>query len=121
MPRLTFRILILAVALAGCSRAGDPHAPAIGDAHHGAQLIVQTGCGACHEIPGIQASDGRVGPPLTHIGSQTIIAGVLPNTPGNMIRWIRTPQSVAPGNAMPDTDLDDRDARDVAAYLYTLR
>ncbi len=64
---------------------------------------------------------GLVGPPLTHFSRRTIIAGLLPNTPGNLIRWIRYPQSVVPGNAMPDAALSEAQTRDVAAYLYTLR
>jgi cytochrome c len=38
-----------------------------------------------------------------------------------MVRWIRDPQQVVPGNAMPDMAINQPDARDIAAYLYTLR
>jgi cytochrome c1 len=38
-----------------------------------------------------------------------------------MIRWIQSPQEIAPGNAMPDMGLSDRDARDITAFLETLR
>ena len=55
------------------------------------------------------------------MAERTIIAGMLPNTPGNMIHWLEAPQSVVPGNAMPNMELDDHDARDIAAYLYSLR
>jgi cytochrome c2 len=48
------------------------------------------------------------------------IAGLLPNTPDHLIEWIRFPQSISPGNAMPDMGVDEADARDMAAYLYTL-
>ncbi|HEY1433445.1 MAG TPA: c-type cytochrome, partial [Stellaceae bacterium] len=77
--------------------------------------------GSCHTIPGIREARGRVGPPLDNIGERTIVAGLLPNTPDNLMRWLETPQSVVPGNAMPNMGLSDHDARDVAAYLYTLR
>jgi cytochrome c len=50
-----------------------------------------------------------------------IIAGVLANTPDNMTAWLMAPQSIVAGNAMPNMGLDRKDARDVAAYLYTLR
>ncbi len=43
------------------------------------------------------------------------------NTPPNLVRWLRDPQTVVPGNAMPNMHIDELDARDVAAYLYTLR
>jgi cytochrome c1 len=66
-------------------------------------------------------ANGLVGPPLQHFAGRTIIAGLLPNTPANLVKWIRFPQEVVPGNAMPDGGLDDLQARDIAAYLYTLR
>jgi cytochrome c1 len=72
-------------------------------------------------IPGIAGAKGLVGPPLEHIGSRTIIAGLLPNTPENLERWLENPQAIVPGNAMPNMELTDDDAKDVAAYLYTLR
>lgn len=129
MHRLTApaaRCALLALALAGLaacdSRKPAANAgPAGGNSRQGARLIRLVGCGTCHEIPGIVGANGRVGPPLTTIGDRTFIAGVLPNTPANMIRWLQEPQSVIPGNAMPDMGLNDEDARDVAAYLYTLR
>jgi cytochrome c1 len=46
---------------------------------------------------------------------------VLHNTPENMIRWIEDPQAVDSLTAMPTLGLSDREARDIAAYLYTLR
>lgn len=124
MPRLSACAAAAAVAglLAGCDTRGPQIAArAIGEPARGAQLIQAYGCGSCHDVPHVSGADGRVGPPLTHIGAQTLIAGLLPNTPANMITWLRTPQSVVPGNGMPNTELSDKDARDIAAYLYTLR
>jgi len=92
-----------------------------GDPERGAVIIVREACGACHQIPGIQAADGQVGPPLGGVGRRTIIAGMLANTPQNMAYWVRRPQAVVPGNAMPDVGLSEAQARDVAAYLETLR
>src|SRR5438270_804059 len=63
-------------------------------ARHGAKLIAQIGCGACHAIPGIHGANGHVGPPLDNIGSRTIIAGVLPNTPDKLVAWLEAPQSI---------------------------
>jgi cytochrome c1 len=83
-------------------------------------LINQFGCGACHSIPGIPGADGNVGPSLTRIGSRPYVAGVLRNSPGNLARWIRNPQAIVPGNAMPDMHIGDADARDIAAYLLSL-
>jgi cytochrome c1 len=38
-----------------------------------------------------------------------------------MMKWIQRPQEVDPKNAMPNMGVTDQDARDIAAYLYTLR
>ena len=92
-----------------------------GNPGHGRVLILSMGCGSCHSIPGVPGAHGLVGPPLDDVGERTIIAGVLPNTPNNMIAWLKAPQSVVPGNAMPNMELDENGARDIAAYLYTLR
>lgn len=92
-----------------------------GDADRGARAINRYGCGSCHVIPGIREARGMVGPPLTDFGARTIIAGRLPNVPDSLERWIRVPQEVDPGTAMPDLDVSDQDARDIAAYLLTLR
>ena len=109
------------VALAACAQTPDrPHWPVVGNAGQGKVWIERMGCGSCHMIPGLQNADGMVGPPLTHFARRTIIAGVLPNTPANLIHWIQVPQTVVPGNAMPNAGLTKTQARDIAAYLYTL-
>lgn len=109
-------------ALTGCrDQAGVPQRPNVGDAARGEIVIGRSGCGSCHVIPGIMQANGMVGPPLDHFARRTIVAGLLPNTPSNLVHWIRQPQQVVPGNAMPDAGLDEQQARDVAAYLYSLR
>ena len=35
-----------------------------------------------------------------------------------MIRWIRAPQEMAPGSAMPDMQVSAADAKAMAAYLH---
>jgi cytochrome c len=92
-----------------------------GDAQRGARRIQALGCAGCHEVPGVKGANGNVGPPLARFGDRTYIAGMLSNTPSNLVRWIREPQGVVPGNAMPNMRISDADARDIAAYLYTLR
>jgi cytochrome c2 len=117
--------LVLIGGIAGCSEsdaaglAGDPHS--IGDPSKGQALIRKLGCGSCHDIPGIIGAHGMVGPPLTRMASRQYVAGLLRNTPENMVRWLRFPQKVVPGNAMPNLGLSDRDARHIAAYLATLK
>jgi cytochrome c2 len=92
-----------------------------GDAQRGHALISRLGCAGCHTIPGIAGADGNVGPPLTRIGDRIFIAGVLRNTPENLVHWVQHPQSVVPGNAMPEMGITEAQARDIASYLYTLR
>lgn len=78
------------------------------------------GCGACHMIPGVDGAVGLVGPPLVAWSRRTVIAGELPNTPENLVRWIMHPQAVEPGTAMPNLGVSEADARAIAAYLATL-
>jgi cytochrome c len=91
-----------------------------GDPVRGGQRIAYYGCPSCHTIPGIREADGLVGPPLTRIARRNYVAGLLPNNAGNLVHWIRQPQQVQPGSAMPDLNVTEQDARDIAAYLYTL-
>ena len=121
--------VLLAVALPllmllGCTggRAIFPCRVATGgNPRAGRKVIQSAGCGACHTIPGIHGAHGEFGPPLSSFSRRTMIAGELPNTPDNLVRWIENPPSVESGTAMPNLGLDDKQARDAAAYLYTLR
>lgn len=92
-----------------------------GAAIRGKRVIMTKNCGSCHTIPGIPNARGLVGPPLFFFSRRTFIAGELPNTPENLVKWVRSPQSVEPRTAMPTLGLTDQQARDVAAYLYTLQ
>jgi len=111
--------------LSGCG--GDNAARRIGevttggDPHHGANVIAYYGCGSCHTIPGISGAAGHAGPPLSGIASRIYIAGVIQNTPGNMMRWIENPKAVDEKTVMPNLGVTPKDAADIAAYLYTLK
>jgi cytochrome c2 len=107
------------LAAAGCAPRTSPDVPG-GDPDRGAQTIANMGCGACHHIAGIPGANGMVGPPLDNVAQRGILAGEIPNTPENMVSWIRDPQSVEPTTAMPNLHLDEQSARDVVAYLYSL-
>ena len=110
------------LGLAACAPAGvGPKWAGLGDADKGKAIIAAAQCGACHAIPGVVGADGGVGPPLAGFANRTIIAGLFPNTPGNLVHWLRKPQSIKPGDAMPDTGLSEQQANDVATYLYSLR
>ncbi len=98
------------------------HAAALtgGDPLRGRTLVAERGCGGCHTIPGVPRATGLVGPSLERVASRVYIGGVLANSPGNMIRWLRNPPAVDPFTAMPNLGLDPAEVRDIAAYLYTL-
>lgn len=86
----------------------------------GQQLLLSKGCIACHRIQGTPAA-GVLGPDLSHVGSRgTIAAGILENTPENMIRWLRDPSAVKPGALMPNLQLNEEELRTLAAYLASL-
>ena len=90
-----------------------------GDPARGEAMFIQYGCGSCHALKNVRTATGAVGPPLDGVALRVIIGGHLSNTPANMQKWIRDPQQVAPGTAMPDLNVGARDARDITAFLYT--
>jgi cytochrome c len=92
-----------------------------GDPDRGVNAIGRYGCGSCHTIPGIRGANALVGPPLTRIARRSHLAGEVQNTPANMVRWIQHPQRIEKGTVMPEMGVGEDDARDIAAYLYTLR
>lgn len=117
------RVLPVLLCLAGCSEAETPVAQRVigGDGAQGREIIMGVGCGACHEIPGIQGAQGVVGPSLRHFAKRSMIGGVVANQPGMLVRWVREAPALAPDTAMPSMPITEREALDVAAYLYTLR
>lgn len=121
IPAGTALCLILWTACEGGRTTRPYEVSTGGDPERGRQLIDGYRCGACHTIPGIPNAKGVVGPPLMFFGRRTMIAGELPNSTENLIRWVRSPKSVEPATAMPTLGLTEQEARDVAAYLYTLR
>jgi len=91
-----------------------------GDPSHGRSAITKYGCETCHTIPGVPGAQATIGPPLTGLARRTYVAGA-PNDPARLIEWIRHPQQVRRGTPMPELGVTERDGRDIAAYLYTLR
>jgi putative membrane protein len=111
----------LAAALAGCD---DVRGVAIrmtgGDPAHGRQALRAYGCWTCHTIPGVPGANGVTGPSLDGLAGRAFVAGQ-PNSPEHLMRWIRNAPAVRPATPMPNMDVTERDGRDIAAYLYTLR
>lgn len=121
-PRIMLVVVcLLASACSEGQRQAEARILTGGDAEVGRTLIKDFGCGSCHQIPGVRGATAVVGPPLKGIAARAYIAGVLPNTPENMQKWILDPPSVDSLTAMPNVGLNPAQARHVATYLYTLR
>jgi mono/diheme cytochrome c family protein len=123
LPKLTaaeFRGLATAPAGEACG-SSEPQASSPANAERGRVALTQYACNACHLVPDVTGSDVHVGPPLAGIANRSLLAGAVPNTPEQLVRWIRNPQSIDPLTTMPDMNVGARDARDIAAYLATLR
>jgi cytochrome c2 len=109
----------LAFGLGACSKKPPETDPLTGgNPRVGQQLIARYGCAACHEIKGIAHADSKVGPSLTEMRSQSYVAGVLPNSAANLIKWIQHPRAIDPKTAMPELGVSEVEARNMAAYLY---
>jgi cytochrome c oxidase subunit II len=91
-------------------------------ARRGAAVFEENGCGACHTVRGT-ASDGRVGPDLTHVGSRhSIGAGLLPNDADAFATFITGASHLKPDVYMPTFDqLPERDVHALARWLDGLR
>jgi cytochrome c len=116
-------LLAIAIGLSACNRDTLRQAAELtgGNPKRGQAAIRQHGCSSCHTIPGVPGANGLVGPPPGGIARRVYIAGVLPNTPANMMRWIQTPRAVDERTAMPNMGITEAEARDIAGYLYTLK
>ena len=99
------------------------HATAMtgGNPNKALAVMRQYGCASCHAISGAEMPGGLAGPPLSGIADRLYIAGVIENTPENMVRWIVNPKQFSARTAMPVTGISESEARNVAAFLYRLR
>ena len=115
-------MVLLSIA-AGCEEDAVPveNRVIMGDPEEGRRIVAAVECGVCHEIPDMPGADGIVGPPLTGFGRRQFIAGVLPNRPDLLVRWVREAPTLISDTGMPDMPITEAQSRDVAAYLYSLR
>lgn len=112
---------VQALVLGACVDKAELPRPVVqADAAEGLKIINETGCAACHVIPGVDWPKGRSAGSLAGFAAQPMVAGRLPNQPDVLIRWLIDAPSLDPGTAMPPMPLTQDQARDVAAYLYTL-
>ena len=110
----------MAVLVAGCAPDAAELAGAAtgGDPTRGRQLLADYGCVTCHTIPGLAGARALVGPPLAQLRQRIYLGRSLPNTPDNVVRWIRDPRGIDPETAMPNLGVGEQQARDITAYLY---
>ena len=104
-------------AVADANRLLDPATK------QGRETFLSLACTGCHTVQGT-AANGKVGPELTHIASQTTpIAGVpgLAVNEDNLTRWIKNPPAVKPGTVMPNLGLSDQQIHDIVQWLLTLK
>jgi mono/diheme cytochrome c family protein len=131
VPSLPHRPLLawVGVAVAGLAAGvllwdtvpqGQPNEALVGDPQVGRALIAESGCVACHRVPGLRAADGDVGPDLEGFARQPLVGGVLPLSQDTLIAWLLDPPSIAPRTDMPDLGLSREQAAHIAAYLLTL-
>lgn len=114
-------LAILAGAGCGPGDVGEATGLVEGDPASGRRILARLDCGVCHAIPGVRPSRGRVGPSLAGFARRGYIAGRFPNRPAVLIRWLEAAPQMDPRTAMPGFPLTQREARDIASYLYTLR
>lgn len=118
----TLLVLFLAAACAvPDDRSEEARRLTGGDPELGRALVDRVGCPACHTMDGVTGGRGLVGPRLDGLRERAYIAGVLPNEPENLVRWLRDPKVVDAHTTMPDLGLTEAEARHVASFLYTLR
>lgn len=93
---------------------------------HGKQLTVEHGCLGCHKYRG---RGGALGPDITHVGDKTVHDLDFKHLPEGYQRtvadWMfahfKSPAVVVPNTLMPELGLSDDDARDLAAYMVSLK
>jgi cytochrome c oxidase subunit 2 len=84
------------------------------------QKLFMDRCAGCHAIRGTDAA-GQHAPDLTHLNSRRrLAAGLLPNTPDNLMNWIVNAQQLKPGSRMPSIALSETEKLALSTYLSTL-
>jgi cytochrome c len=111
----------MVLVVVGCGGHDRPMlSQASTDVERGRAALERFECGACHMIPGVRGAQSFVGPPLDGFGRRVQLAGRFANRPDVLVRWLVDPPAMKADTAMPAVGVGESDARDIAAYLYTL-
>lgn len=95
------------------SQTLDAHALTADAAARGKQLFYSKySCQSCH-IADYKNDKGYVGPALTSVGNRL--------TPAWTYKWLKDPGALRPATIMPNFSLKDDEARDLTAFLMTLK
>jgi mono/diheme cytochrome c family protein len=95
------------------SQALDASALNADAAARGKQLFyTKYACQSCHIADG-KMDKGYVGPTLAGVGDRL--------TPVWIYKWLKNPNTLSPGTLMPNPSLPDGEARDLTAFLVTLK
>jgi cytochrome c2 len=113
---------LLTAAASGCAQRREARTEVEAGISRGRSAVARYGCDACHAIDKPTPATTRINAAtLDGIATRSYIAGVLPNTPANLARWIIQPRLIRPHTIMPALGVSETDARDIAAYLYSLK
>jgi mono/diheme cytochrome c family protein/predicted nuclease with TOPRIM domain len=122
-PQFTHQEALAVTAyLADISKSTDyelPKARLGGSAQRGRKLVASVGCTGCHVVTEkdreVRKTDVPydIAPELTKIGSKV--------SPEWLYGWIKNPKQYNPNTTMPNLRLTDSEARDIVAYLVSLK
>jgi mono/diheme cytochrome c family protein len=101
-----------------CEAPNEPRLPY--SAERAKVALRQYACHGCHRIEGVVGPKSYAGPALVDWSRRKYIAGVAPNTHENLVRFLRDPQAISPGTLMPDLQIAEAHAHDMATYLMQL-
>jgi cytochrome c2 len=120
-------LLFITIFLTACSQTFNYERGASmtgGDPQAGKEKIVLHDCHSCHEIPGIPVNRDRQGPSLKHWAKQSTIIKKWPNTPENLEDFLQHPERMLHGSGLKSemtmSSVKPSDARDIAAYLFSI-
>ena len=126
-PMMTGITALLLLGLTACSGKIDyEHGASMtgGDPAAGKDKIILHDCHSCHDIPGIPVNRDTRGPSLKHWSRRSTIAKRWPNTPEDLQDFLQHPERMLHGtnmkNEMTMSSVKAGDAKDIAAYLFSL-